>query len=133
MFLPPPPPTESVFSFSYCFGLAIQSRYCRKKRKGGRKIEHSTFCFCSWLVQPRGTIWSPLASRKTCSACSPVCHHQQLRPCPHLEQDVLSDCLSMQHLQSSASSEHLYNGKDGRSPGLGQDIFTGGLCRPAPR
>ncbi|XP_071343698.1 zinc finger protein GLIS1 isoform X2 [Trachinotus anak] len=50
---------------------------------------------------------------------------QQLRPCPHLEQDVLSDCLSMQHLQSSTSSQHLYNGKDGRSPGLGQDIFTG--------
>ncbi|XP_054458986.1 zinc finger protein GLIS1 [Anoplopoma fimbria] len=50
---------------------------------------------------------------------------RKLRPCPHLEQDVLSDCLSMQHLQSSASSQHLYNGKDGRSPGLGQDIFTG--------
>ncbi|KAF3834903.1 hypothetical protein F7725_027461 [Dissostichus mawsoni] len=49
---------------------------------------------------------------------------QQLRPCPHLEQDVLSDCLSMQHLHSSTSSQHLYN-KDGRSPGLGQDIFTG--------
>ncbi|XP_037625605.1 zinc finger protein GLIS1 isoform X1 [Sebastes umbrosus] len=50
---------------------------------------------------------------------------RKLRPCPHLEQDVLSDCLSMQHLQSSTSSQHLYNGKDGRSPGLGQDIFTG--------
>ncbi|XP_075895356.1 uncharacterized protein glis1b isoform X2 [Nelusetta ayraudi] len=50
---------------------------------------------------------------------------QQLRPCPHLEQDVLSDCLSMQHLQGSAPTEHLYNGKDGRSPGLSQDIFTG--------
>ncbi|XP_069006387.1 zinc finger protein GLIS1 [Embiotoca jacksoni] len=50
---------------------------------------------------------------------------RKLRPCPHLEQDVLSDCLSMQHLQSSASSQHLYNGKDGRSPALGQDIFTG--------
>ncbi|KAM3876168.1 uncharacterized protein glis1b [Diretmus argenteus] len=59
---------------------------------------------------------------------------RKLRPCPHLEQDVLSDCLSVQHLQSStpsqhlhcsASSQHLYNGKDGRSPGLGQDIFTG--------
>ncbi|KAM7011837.1 uncharacterized protein glis1b isoform 2-T2 [Tautogolabrus adspersus] len=50
---------------------------------------------------------------------------QQLRPCPHLEQDVLSECLSMQHLQNSNSSQHLYNGKDGRSPGLGQDIFTG--------
>ncbi|KAK9519056.1 hypothetical protein VZT92_021809 [Zoarces viviparus] len=50
---------------------------------------------------------------------------RKLRPCPHLEQDVLSDCLSMQHLQSSTSSQHLYSGKDGRSPGLGQDIFTG--------
>ncbi|XP_060934877.1 zinc finger protein GLIS1 [Limanda limanda] len=50
---------------------------------------------------------------------------RKLRPCPHLEQDVLSECLSMQHLQSSTSSQHLYNGKDGRSPGLGQDIFTG--------
>nr|XP_043900203.1 zinc finger protein GLIS3 isoform X1 [Solea senegalensis] len=50
---------------------------------------------------------------------------RKLRPCPHLEQDVLSDCLSMQHRQSSASSQQLYNGKDGRSPGLGQDIFTG--------
>ncbi|XP_038572035.1 zinc finger protein GLIS1 isoform X2 [Micropterus salmoides] len=50
---------------------------------------------------------------------------QQLRPCPHLEQDILSDCLSMQHLQSSTTTQHLYNSKDGRSPGLGQDIFTG--------
>nr|XP_020505710.1 zinc finger protein GLIS1 [Labrus bergylta] len=50
---------------------------------------------------------------------------RKLRPCPHLEQDVLSECLSMQHLQSSNSSQHLYNSKDGRSPGLGQDIFTG--------
>lgn len=49
----------------------------------------------------------------------------QLRPCPHLEQDVLSDCLSMQHLQSSTSTQHLYNGKDGHSPALGQDMFTG--------
>ncbi|KAM6921132.1 uncharacterized protein glis1b [Xenentodon cancila] len=51
--------------------------------------------------------------------------HRKLGPCPHLEQDVLSDCLSMQQLQSSASSQHLYNGKDGRSPALGPDIFTG--------
>ncbi|XP_014071373.1 zinc finger protein GLIS1 isoform X2 [Salmo salar] len=62
---------------------------------------------------------------------------QQLRPCPHLEQDVLSECLSVHHLQGSApsqhqhlhcpapSQQHLFNGKDGRSPGLGQDIFTG--------
>ncbi|KAM4548510.1 uncharacterized protein glis1b [Odontesthes bonariensis] len=51
--------------------------------------------------------------------------HRKLRPCPHLDQDVLSDCLSMQQLQSSTSSQHLYNGKDGRSPALGPDIFTG--------
>ncbi|KAM9848929.1 uncharacterized protein glis1b [Aulostomus maculatus] len=50
---------------------------------------------------------------------------RKLRPCPHLEQDVLSDCLSMQHLQSSGPSQHLYSTRDGRSPGLGQDIFTG--------
>uniref|UniRef100_A0A4W5LIU6 GLIS family zinc finger 1b n=1 Tax=Hucho hucho TaxID=62062 RepID=A0A4W5LIU6_9TELE len=50
---------------------------------------------------------------------------RKLRPCPHLEQDVLSECLSVQHLQVS---QHLFNGKDGRSPGLSQDIFTG----PAP-
>ncbi|XP_067368785.1 zinc finger protein GLIS1 isoform X2 [Channa argus] len=50
---------------------------------------------------------------------------QQLRPCPHLEQEVLSDCLPMQHLQSASSAQHLYNCKDGRSPGLDQDIFTG--------
>ncbi|XP_072295342.1 zinc finger protein GLIS1 isoform X2 [Eucyclogobius newberryi] len=51
---------------------------------------------------------------------------RKLRSCPHLEQDVLSDCLSMQHLQSSsASQQHLFNGKDTRSPVLGQDIFSG--------
>ncbi|XP_028300353.1 zinc finger protein GLIS1 isoform X2 [Gouania willdenowi] len=52
---------------------------------------------------------------------------QQLRPCPHLEQDMVGECLSMQHLQSSASSQHLYNGKDRRTPALGQDIYTQGL------
>ncbi|KAM6962525.1 uncharacterized protein glis1b [Aplochiton taeniatus] len=60
--------------------------------------------------------------------------HRKLRPCPHLEQEVLSDCLSVQHLQGSAPSQHLlcsaptqhlYSSKDGRSPGLSQDIFTG--------
>ncbi|XP_056270265.1 zinc finger protein GLIS1 isoform X1 [Pseudoliparis swirei] len=50
---------------------------------------------------------------------------RKLRPCPHLEQDVLSDCLSMQHLQTSTSSQHLYNGKDG------QDIFTGLYAGPS--
>lgn len=70
--------------------------------------------------------------------CLCVCG-RQLRPCPHLDSDVLSDCLSIQHLQGSASSEHLYNGKDGRSPGLGQDLFTGefpppiALARPPPK
>ncbi|XP_056459252.1 zinc finger protein GLIS1 [Gadus chalcogrammus] len=58
---------------------------------------------------------------------------RKLRPCPHLDQDLLSDCLSIQHLQSSNPAsqhlhcppdpQHLY--KDLRSPGLGQDIFTG--------
>ncbi|XP_041861189.1 zinc finger protein GLIS1 isoform X2 [Melanotaenia boesemani] len=51
--------------------------------------------------------------------------HRKLRPCPHLEQDILTDCLAMQQLQSANSSQHLYNGKDGRSPALGPDIFTG--------
>lgn len=58
-----------------------------------------------------------------------------MRPCPHLDSDVLSDCLSVQHLHGSAPTQHLLcppgtqhislNGKDGRSPGLAQDIFTG--------
>ncbi|XP_055020766.1 zinc finger protein GLIS3-like [Boleophthalmus pectinirostris] len=80
---------------------------------------------------------------------------RKLRSCPHLEQDVLSDCLSMHHLQSptpsqhhlqspapsqhhlqnstpsqhhlqnSTPSQHLFNGKDTRSPVLGQDCFSG--------
>ncbi|XP_062412516.1 zinc finger protein GLIS1 [Sardina pilchardus] len=62
---------------------------------------------------------------------------RKLRPCPHLDTDALTDCLSVQHLHhGSAPSQHLLcptpgqqqsslNGKDGRSPGLGQDIFTG--------
>ncbi|XP_049574840.1 zinc finger protein GLIS1 isoform X2 [Syngnathus scovelli] len=50
---------------------------------------------------------------------------QQLRPCPHLEQDVLSDCLSMQHLQTSAQTQLLYGNKEGCSPGMSQDVFTG--------
>ncbi|KAL1023131.1 hypothetical protein UPYG_G00036780 [Umbra pygmaea] len=60
---------------------------------------------------------------------------RKLRPCPHLEQDVMSECLSMQHLQGPAPSQHLhcpassqqhmFNVKDGRSERLGQDIFTG--------
>ncbi|XP_053729505.1 zinc finger protein GLIS1 isoform X1 [Synchiropus splendidus] len=49
----------------------------------------------------------------------------KLRPCPHLEQDALSDCLSMQHLHGAGSSQHLYTSKDGRSPGMNQDLFTG--------
>uniref|UniRef100_A0A3Q2ZH54 Zinc finger protein GLIS1 n=1 Tax=Kryptolebias marmoratus TaxID=37003 RepID=A0A3Q2ZH54_KRYMA len=36
---------------------------------------------------------------------------RKLRPCPHLEQDILSDCLSMQQLQNSTSTQQqLYNG-----------------------
>ncbi|KAK5612747.1 hypothetical protein CRENBAI_007664, partial [Crenichthys baileyi] len=51
--------------------------------------------------------------------------HKKLRPCQTLEQDALSDCLSMQQIQSSTSSHHLYNSKDGRSPAMCPDIFTG--------
>uniref|UniRef100_A0A3B3D3M4 GLIS family zinc finger 1b n=1 Tax=Oryzias melastigma TaxID=30732 RepID=A0A3B3D3M4_ORYME len=43
--------------------------------------------------------------------------HRKLRPCPHLEQDVLSDCLSMQQLQSSAPSQP--------PPALTADIYAG--------
>ncbi|NP_001157276.2 GLIS family zinc finger 1-like [Oryzias latipes] len=43
--------------------------------------------------------------------------HRKLRPCPHLEQDVLSNCLSMQQLQSSASSQP--------PPALAADIYAG--------
>uniref|UniRef100_A0A3Q2Z999 GLIS family zinc finger 1b n=1 Tax=Hippocampus comes TaxID=109280 RepID=A0A3Q2Z999_HIPCM len=50
---------------------------------------------------------------------------RKLRPCPHLEQDVLSDCLSMQHLQTSSQTQLLYSSKDGCSPGLSQDVFSG--------
>ncbi|KAJ8406214.1 hypothetical protein AAFF_G00304450 [Aldrovandia affinis] len=51
--------------------------------------------------------------------------HKKVQSCPHLEPDVLSECLAMQHLHGSAPSQHLHNGKVARSPGLGHDIFTG--------
>ncbi|XP_035377803.1 zinc finger protein GLIS1-like isoform X2 [Electrophorus electricus] len=59
---------------------------------------------------------------------------QQLRACPHLEPDDLSECLSVQHLHVPAHSQQLHcpapcqntlNGKDGCSAALGQDLFTG--------
>ncbi|KAI7798036.1 putative zinc finger protein GLIS1 [Triplophysa rosa] len=59
---------------------------------------------------------------------------RKLRACPHLESDPLSECLSMQHLHGSTLSQHPHcstpsqhtlNGKEGRSPGLGQEMFTG--------
>uniref|UniRef100_A0A3B4EDL3 C2H2-type domain-containing protein n=1 Tax=Pygocentrus nattereri TaxID=42514 RepID=A0A3B4EDL3_PYGNA len=50
---------------------------------------------------------------------------RKLRACPHLEPDALSECLSVQHLHGPTHSQHALNGKDGRSPALGQDIFTG--------
>nr|XP_057929762.1 zinc finger protein GLIS1 isoform X1 [Doryrhamphus excisus] len=50
---------------------------------------------------------------------------RKLRPCPHLESDVLNDCLSMQHLQTSSHPQHLYSSKEGGAPGLGQDVYTG--------
>ncbi|XP_028857005.1 zinc finger protein GLIS1 isoform X2 [Denticeps clupeoides] len=60
---------------------------------------------------------------------------QQLRPCPHLETDILTDCLSGQHLHGPAPSQHSLNGKDGHTAGLGQDMFTGlfaGSSTPHP-
>ncbi|XP_061098712.1 zinc finger protein GLIS1-like [Conger conger] len=51
--------------------------------------------------------------------------HKKVQSCPHLEPDILSECLAMQHLHSSGPSQHLHNGKAGRSPGLSHDIFTG--------
>ncbi|XP_066548799.1 zinc finger protein GLIS1 [Amia ocellicauda] len=50
---------------------------------------------------------------------------KKLRPCTHLDQDVLSECLAVQHLHSSTTSQHLLNGKCARSPVMGQDMFTG--------
>ncbi|XP_077462786.1 uncharacterized protein glis1b isoform X2 [Stigmatopora argus] len=50
---------------------------------------------------------------------------QQLRTCPHLEQDVLSDCLSVPHLHNSGHAQHLYGNKDGCATGISQDVFTG--------
>ncbi|XP_061636433.1 uncharacterized protein LOC133481281 isoform X2 [Phyllopteryx taeniolatus] len=50
---------------------------------------------------------------------------QQLRPCPHLEQDVLSDCASVAHLQTSAQTRQLYGTEEGCAPGLSRDAFTG--------
>ncbi|XP_071764648.2 uncharacterized protein glis1b [Centroberyx gerrardi] len=44
---------------------------------------------------------------------------RKLRPCPHLEQDVLSDCLSVQHLQSSTPSQHLH------CPATSQHLYNG--------
>ncbi|XP_062854792.1 zinc finger protein GLIS1 [Trichomycterus rosablanca] len=65
---------------------------------------------------------------------------RKLRSCPHLEPDSLSECLPVQHLHNPAPSQHCpvptqqhcpvpsqhhINGKSGRSPALGQDMFTG--------
>uniref|UniRef100_A0A667WHA2 GLIS family zinc finger 1b n=1 Tax=Myripristis murdjan TaxID=586833 RepID=A0A667WHA2_9TELE len=44
---------------------------------------------------------------------------RKLRPCPHLEQDVLGDCLSVQHLQSSTPSQHLH------CPTTSQHLYNG--------
>ncbi|KAI1883238.1 hypothetical protein AGOR_G00243160 [Albula goreensis] len=51
--------------------------------------------------------------------------HKKVQSCPHLEPDILSECLAMQHLHGSTPSQHLHNGKLARSPGLGHDIFAG--------
>ncbi|XP_061681547.1 zinc finger protein GLIS1 [Syngnathoides biaculeatus] len=45
---------------------------------------------------------------------------QQLRPCAHLEQEVLSD-----HLQGSAHAPQLFGNKEVCAPGLSQDVFAG--------
>ncbi|XP_051964849.1 zinc finger protein GLIS1-like [Xyrauchen texanus] len=50
---------------------------------------------------------------------------RKLRVCPHLEPDALSECLSVQHLHGPAPSQHSLNGKEGHSPVLGQEMFTG--------
>ncbi|XP_077441007.1 uncharacterized protein glis1b isoform X1 [Vanacampus margaritifer] len=55
---------------------------------------------------------------------------RKLRPCPHLEQDVLSDCLSMQHLQTSSHAQLLYSNKEGCAQGMNQDVFTGLYAGP---
>ncbi|TRZ02795.1 hypothetical protein DNTS_028831, partial [Danionella cerebrum] len=56
---------------------------------------------------------------------------RKLRACSHLDSDALSECLSMQHLHGPShhshcqvTSQHSLNGKEGRSPVLGQEIFT---------
>ncbi|XP_051509520.1 zinc finger protein GLIS1-like [Myxocyprinus asiaticus] len=50
---------------------------------------------------------------------------RKLRACPVLEPDALNECLSIQHLHGPAPSQHSLNGKEGRSPVLGQEMFTG--------
>ncbi|KAI9547635.1 hypothetical protein NQZ68_014901 [Dissostichus eleginoides] len=96
-----------------------------KEQQVRRKLGYGFFCVacdrlssCNVASVAPHYCWQGEKQKQSCIGS------ELLRPCPHLEQDVLSDCLSMQHLHSSTSSQHLYN-KDGRSPGLGQDIFTG--------
>lgn len=62
--VPAAPPTdwERILIF-VLFRISNTIALLQKKKKR-EKIKHSTFCFCSWLVQPRETIWSPLTSRK---------------------------------------------------------------------
>lgn len=145
MIFPLVPPWLRMYYFpSYCFILAIQLHYCKKRKSNtlhkGPSYKYTKLKLCFVLrlhnlAKHMEFSWNESTSFLVNTVYSCICD-QQLRPCPHLEQDVLSDCLSMQHLQSSTSSEHLYNGKDGRSPGLGQDIFTGArrqlLCHLTP-
>nr|XP_023671665.1 zinc finger protein GLIS1 [Paramormyrops kingsleyae]XP_023671666.1 zinc finger protein GLIS1 [Paramormyrops kingsleyae] len=56
---------------------------------------------------------------------------KKLRPCPHMESEVLGECLAMHHLHSSCSPQHTLNGKATRSPGLGQDVFTAMYAGPS--
>lgn len=62
MFLPPPTDWERILIF-VLFRISNTIALLQKKKRR-EKIKHSTFCFCSWLVQSREIKWSPLASRK---------------------------------------------------------------------
>nr|XP_006634807.2 PREDICTED: zinc finger protein GLIS1 isoform X1 [Lepisosteus oculatus] len=50
---------------------------------------------------------------------------KKLRSCTHLDQEVFSECLAVQHLHNATSSQHLLNGKCSRPSSLSQDMFTG--------
>lgn len=140
MIFPPVPPDWQFYShlLIYCFRSTLQSHYCKKMKRTlshTHEVQATNRPNWSRLVLRLSNLadqmefspfkWLIIISCKHLKFILIVACFSQLRPCPHLEQDVLSDCLSMQHLQSSTSTQHLYNGKDGHSPALGQDMFTG--------